>query len=107
MGCNCGKSDRGQDTSKSRPQIIQVKSTPVEVKTEILTQPNYSQEDLDKVNEYLISSNKTNEQRIFAMELMRQEFGDVLTGYCDQSCLRHLKSRLDNLQKRLNQYENK
>lgn len=97
MGCGCGKQNN-QDNSKIVPQgikpiVVQSASEPEQL--------NYTIEDVIRIKDYLSSTNKHDSEKQFISYILNVNFGDVIPGYCDQNCLRHIQKRVKEMESKL------
>jgi hypothetical protein len=97
MGCGCGKQNN-QDNSKIVPQGIK----PIVVQAVSTTEPlNYTIEDIIRIKDYLSSTNKHDSEKQFISFILNVNFGDVIPGYCDQNCLKHIRKRVKEMEAKL------
>ena len=84
--CNC----------KQQPQqpIVPKGITPIQVISEP-TVYNFDREEIIRIKDYVISTNKTEVERQFVKDSLLKHFGDMIPDYCDQNCLRHIRLRTD------------
>lgn len=97
FGCGCGKQNN-QDNSKIVPQgikpiVVQSASEPEQL--------NYTIEDIIRIKDYLSSTNKHDSEKQFISYILNVNFGDVIPGYCDQNCLRHIQKRVKEMESKL------
>ena len=97
FGCGCGKQNN-QDNSKIVPQgikpiIVQSASEPEQL--------NYTIEDVIRIKDYLSSTNKHDSEKQFISYILNVNFGDVIPGYCDQNCLKHIQKRVKEMESKL------
>jgi hypothetical protein len=96
MGCGCGKQGV-QDNSKIVPQGIR----PIQIQAVEDTTVNYTIEDVIRIKDYLSSTNKHDSEKQFISYILNVNFGDVIPGYCDQNCLKHIQKRVREMEDRL------
>jgi hypothetical protein len=96
MGCGC----KGQtQQEKIVPQGIK----PIVVQAVSTTEPlNYTIEDIIRIKDYLSSTNKHDSEKQFISYILNVNFGDVIPGYCDQNCLKHIRKRVKEMEDKLN-----
>jgi hypothetical protein len=96
MGCGC----KGQpQQEKIVPQGIK----PIVVQAVSTTEPlNYTIEDIIRIKDYLSSTNKHDSEKQFISYILNVNFGDVISGYCDQNCLKHIRKRVKEMEDKLN-----
>ena len=98
FGCGCGKQNN-QDNSKIVPQGIK----PIIVQSASEPEPlNYTIEDIIRIKDYLSSTNKHDSEKQFISFILNSNFGDVIPGYCDQNCLKHIRKRVKEMEAKLN-----
>jgi hypothetical protein len=93
MGCGCKQ-------QKQEP-IVPKGIEPIKVE---IVQPvaiNYTIEEVIRIKDYIISTNKTEPERQFVQDFMMKEFGEIVPNYCDQNCLSRLRNRVKELEDRL------
>jgi hypothetical protein len=94
MGCNCKQQVKQE---KIVPQGIR----PIQVESAEDTTVNYTIEDVIRIKDYLSSTNKHDSEKQFVSYILNTNFGDVISGYCDQNCLRHIKNRVKEMESKL------
>ena len=97
MGCGC----KGQQTQQEKivPQGIK----PIVVQSASEPEPlNYTIEDIIRIKDYLSSTNKHDSEKQFISFILNSNFGDVIPGYCDQNCLKHIRKRVKEMEAKLN-----
>ena len=94
MGCNCK-----QKTEEQKPKAIQVNGV-----TEIMNQPQFTIEEIQRVENWLNSTNKTKEETDYSLEFNFRHFGEPPMGYCDVSCQTRIRRRLEHLKLKLQKY---
>ena len=67
--------------------------------------PLYTIEDIIRIKDYLSSTNKHDSEKQFIAYILGENFGDVIPDYCDQICLRHIKTRVDQMSNSISEYE--
>ena len=95
--CNCKNQAA---PAPPRQKIIEV------ITPEVLTEPTYNREDIQRVIDYVTSFDKTKEEKEFVYTLMKDLFGDNMPDYCDQNCIKHLRVRTEQMIQNLTRYEN-
>jgi hypothetical protein len=98
MGCNCGKNK--VDTSKVKVQqtedkVIEIIDIPA---------PPYTIEDVIRIKDYYFSTNKTETEKQFVADILLRSFGDIIPSYCDQVCLRQIKTKADYMEQKIIEY---
>jgi hypothetical protein len=94
MGCGCKQPIQQE---KIVPQGIR----PIQVESSEDTTVNYTIEDVIRIKDYLSSTNKHDSEKQFVSYILNTNFGDVISGYCDQNCLRHIKNRVKEMESKL------
>ena len=94
MGCGCKQPIQQE---KIVPQGIR----PIQVESAENTTVNYTIEDVIRIKDYLSSTNKHDSEKQFVSYILNTNFGDVISGYCDQNCLRHIKNRVKEMESKL------
>ena len=94
MGCNCKQQVKQE---KIVPQGIR----PIQVESAEDTTVNYTIEDVIRIKDYLSSTNKHDSEKQFISFILNVNFGDVIPGYCDQNCLRHIQKRVKEMESKL------
>lgn len=94
MSCGCK-----QKPSHSGPKIIKVNDN-----THIMNEPQFNQEDVDRIQNWLSSHNKTKEDTDFVYEFNRIHFGEHMMGYCDPVCQDRIRKRVEHMKEKLNLY---
>jgi hypothetical protein len=94
MGCGCKQPIQQE---KIVPQGIR----PIQVESAEDTTVNYTIEDVIRIKDYLSSTNKHDSEKQFISYILNVNFGDVISGYCDQNCLRHIKNRVKEMESKL------
>ena len=96
MGCGC----KGQQTQQEKivpqgikPIVVQSASEPEQL--------NYTIEDIIRIKDYLSSTNKHDSEKQFISFILNSNFGDVIPGYCDQNCLKHIRKRVKEMEDKL------
>ena len=95
MGCNCKQQVKQEKIVPQgiRPIVVQSASEPEQL--------NYTIEDVIRIKDYLSSTNKHDSEKQFISYILNVNFGDVIPGYCDQNCLRHIKKRVKEMESKL------
>jgi len=99
MGCNC----KNKSKEPTPSPVIGVNSEQVFPTQE---QPPYTRQEVIKIKDYLSSRNKTEEGRIAISEFSEKHFGENISGYCDQVCMKRINARLDRAIELLNYWDN-
>jgi len=87
MGCNCGKS-KVADTSKKTP------SRPVMI-TEVAPTKNLATlEEIDRALNFLSSTTRSDDERFWFNQFIKEHVGEVIIGYCDIVCKNRLTNKL-------------
>ena len=94
MGCGCKQQVQQE---KIVPQGIR----PIQIQAVEDTTVNYTIEDVIRIKDYLSSTNKHDSEKQFISFILNTNFGDVIPGYCDQNCLRHIKKRVKEMESKL------
>ena len=94
FGCNCKQQVRQE-------KIVPDGIRPIQVESAEDTTVNYTIEDVIRIKDYLSSTNKHDSEKQFVSYILNVNFGDVISGYCDQNCLRHIKNRVKEMEDRL------
>lgn len=94
--CNCKQAPTIQ-----RPNVVRVNNT-VEIQNPIT--PLFTQEDLTRVKDYLISRNQTAAEKNWVIDFHNQHFEEKFPhGYNGDGWIR-IKKRIDHLQTTMNDY---
>jgi len=95
MGCNCKQQVKQEKIVPQgiRPIVVQSASEPEQL--------NYTIEDVIRIKDYLSSTNKHDSEKQFISFILNVNFGDVIPGYCDQNCLRHIQKRVKEMESKL------
>ena len=96
--CNC-KNKKNEPTP---PPVIGVNTQQVFPTQE---EPPYTIQEVIKIKDYLSSTNKTEEGRVAISQFSEKYFGEKISGYCDQVCIKRIKARLDRATELLNYWE--
>jgi hypothetical protein len=99
MSCNCKNKNKVQE---------KVKTQTIDGVIEIPNQqaPPYTWEEVIRVKDYLNSKIKTEEGRQNMYQFNEKYFGEVMMGYCDQSCLTRIRKRIEHATQKLTEYDN-
>jgi hypothetical protein len=94
MGCGC----------KQQPQqpVVPKGITPIQVHTVQSEPVTYTIEQLIRVKEYIISTNKTETERQWVETFMLHHIGLIVPSYCDTLCLSNLRSSVQTMESKLN-----
>ena len=98
MGCNC----KNNTYVESKPKVIKTDTGEL---TFILSPPPYTREEVQRVKNYMVSYNKTETEKQFMIEFNEKYFGELIVGYCDQTCIKTVNKRLERATELLNNYE--
>jgi len=95
MGCNCKQPVKQEKIVPQgiKPIVVQSASEPEQL--------NYTIEDVIRIKDYLSSTNKHDSEKQFISFILNVNFGDVIPGYCDQNCLRHIQKRVKEMEAKL------
>jgi hypothetical protein len=95
MGCGCKQPVKQEKIVPQgiRPIVVQSASEPEQL--------NYTIEDVIRIKDYLSSTNKHDSEKQFISYILNVNFGDVIPGYCDQNCLRHIQKRVIEMESKL------
>ena len=93
MGCGC----KQQPQAPAAPKGI----TPIQIQAVQPEEINYSIEQVIRVKDYLISTNKTETERQFVQDFMIEHAGLVVPSYCDQICLSNVSKKLVEMELKL------
>jgi len=95
MGCGCKQPVQQEKIVPQgiRPIVVQSASEPEQL--------NYTIEDVIRIKDYLSSTNKHDSEKQFISFILNVNFGDVIPGYCDQNCLRHIQKRVKEMESKL------
>ena len=95
MGCNCKQPVKQEKIVPQgiKPIVVQSASEPEQL--------NYTIEDVIRIKDYLSSTNKHDSEKQFISYILNTNFGDVISGYCDQNCLTHIKNRVKEMEAKL------
>lgn len=100
MPCNC---KNNSNTVGKQPITA---PTPIVVQSSLTNEiPPYTREDLIKVKDALNSSTITEETKSIISNFNLQYFGEVIGGYCNQTCRERVLNRLEIALKRIQDYE--
>ena len=94
MGCGCKQPVKQE-------KIVPKGIRPIQIQAVENTTVNYTIEDVIRIKDYLNSTNKHDSEKQFISYILNVNFGDVISGYCDQNCLRHIKNRAKEMEDRL------
>jgi hypothetical protein len=94
FGCNCKQQVRQE-------KIVPDGIRPIQVESAEDTTVNYTIEDVIRIKDYLSSTNKHDSEKQFVSYILNTNFGDVISGYCDQNCLTHIKNRVKEMESKL------
>jgi hypothetical protein len=97
--CNCK-----QQVKQERIVPQGIRPIVVQSSTEV-QEPQYTIEDITRIKDYLSSTNKHDLEKQFIGYILNVNFGDVIPGYCDQNCLRHIQNRVREMETSLKEYE--
>lgn len=98
---NCGCKNK----TSSMGAKVQTLKTPEAITLVNNEKPAYSREEVIAVKDYVNSRNKTEEGRKLLVEFNKKYFGEIIPGYCDQSCLERTRKRLDRATELLNEWD--
>jgi hypothetical protein len=101
---SCGCKNKNQTTNKILPKTVIHSDGGIEIID--VSIPSYTREDVIRIKDYTISSNKTEIERQFVADILYTSFGDLIPDYCDIPCINHVKNRAEYMEKRLFDYEN-
>lgn len=96
MPCNC----KQQPKTPITPKVIQVGA-----QTELMNKPLYTEEDISKIESWLVSTNKTAEETNFVFQFNLQHFGEQMQGYCDIDCQHRIRRRVEHMKEKLNTWK--
>jgi hypothetical protein len=94
MGCNCKQQVKQEKIVPDGIRTIQIQAVEN-------TTVNYTIEDVIRIKDYLSSTNKHDSEKQFVSYILNTNFGDVISGYCDQNCLKHIKNRVKEMESKL------
>lgn len=95
MGCGC----KGQPQQE---KIVPKGIEPIKVQAVVELPPiDYTIEDVIRIKDYLSSTNKHDSEKQFIAEILYKNFGDVIPSYCDQTCLKQIALRVQQMELRL------
>ena len=96
MGCGCKQQVQQEKIVPQgiKPIVVQSASEPEQI--------NYTIEDVIRIKDYLSSTNKHDSEKQFISYILNSNFGDVIPGYCDQNCLKHIRKRVKEMEAKLN-----
>lgn len=97
MGCNC----KQQPKSPITPKVIQVNNAEVE----LMTKPTYTEEELTRLENWIISVDKSKEDNEFVKQFNLQHFGENIIGYCDIACQHRIRRRVEHMKEKLNKWK--
>lgn len=98
-GCGCKGQQSQQKSQGPTPKVITVNGI-----TEVISEPTYTMEELKMVENWLVSTNKTQEETDFVLSFNLKHFGEQLTGYCDIPCQHRIRKRVEHLKEKLIKY---
>ena len=98
MGCNC----KNQTYLDAKPKVIKTEKGEL---TFMMEPPPYTREEVQRVKNYMIAYNKTETEKQFMIEFNEKYFGELIVGYCDQTCIKTVNKRLNRATELLNQWE--
>lgn len=95
FGCNCKQQVKQEKIVPQgiKPIVVQAASEPEQL--------NYTIEDIIRIKDYLSSTNKHDSEKQFISYILNSNFGDVIPGYCDQNCLKHIRKRVKEMEGKL------
>lgn len=97
MSCGC-KGQPVQQTTK----VIQVNET-----VEIMNEPLYTMEEVQRIENWLNSTNKQLEDTHFVINFNKNHFGENIMGYCDIPCQHRIRKRVEMMKEKLTLYGTK
>jgi len=98
MGCNC----KGKSKEEPKPSIIKKANNVIQF---VMEPPPYTREEVIRVKDYMVATNKTEQERLNMADFNEKYFGEIIVGYCDQVCMDRVKRRLDRATELLNDYD--
>lgn len=96
FGCNCKQQTKAPITHK----VIQVNG-----ETEIVNEPKYSQDEVQRIENWLNSLEKSTEETNFVFEFNKNHFGEIMQGYCDIPCQHRIRRRVEHMKEKLNKWK--
>lgn len=97
MGCGC----KQQPKQSSGPKIIRVNES-----VEMVSEPLYTEEDIIRLENWLIETNRTSEETYFVYQFNEIHFGEKIQGYCDIHCQHRIRKRIEHMKEKLNKWKN-
>ena len=98
MGCNC----KNKVKEEPKPSVIKKADDTI---TFVMDAPPYTREEVIRVKDYVIATNKTEQERLNMAAFNEKYFGEVITGYCDAACMDRVRRRLERATELLNDYD--
>ena len=98
MGCNC----KNQVKQEPKPAVIKKADDTL---TFVMEAPPYTREEVIRVKDYMLATNKTEQERLNMADFNEKYFGEIIVGYCDQVCMERVKRRLNRAIELLNDYD--
>lgn len=98
MGCNC----KGTKKEEPKPAVIKKADNTL---TFVMEAPPYTREEVIRVKDYMLATNKTEAERLNMAAFNEKYFGEVIMGYCDHACMDRVNRRIDRAMELLNDYD--
>lgn len=95
MGCGCKQNQNTKPKNEITP--VPIPPSPVE--------PNYTTEELDRVESFLLSFPKNDTEKQFFKDFMFRVYQQVIPDYCDTVCLNTSKNRVNDLRVKYQMYQ--
>jgi len=96
LSCGC----KQQPAQSKGPKIIRVNDV-----QEIVKEPAYTEDDVNKIEYWLTNTNKTKEETEIVYNLNREHFGEEIQGYCDIACQHRIRRRVEHMKEKLSQWK--
>lgn len=90
---------------KDKNKIEPIPTIKVNDTIEIINDPIYRMEDIERVERYFNSQDKVSGERTFAYEFMYAYFGEKLVGYCASPCQQRIHDKLEHAKLKVLRYE--
>ena len=98
FGCNCKNKSNEQPNQK----VVQVND-----QVEIMSEPLYLPEEVDRIENWLNSTSKTLQETHFVINFNKLHFGESIIGYCDIPCQHRIRKRVESMREKLRLYGTK
>jgi hypothetical protein len=95
MGCGCKQNNQSKPKNEVTP--VPIPPSPIE--------PNYTLEELDKLDSYLNINTRDEHQKQFVYDFIYRIYQQVTPDYCNTICLNSMRNRSQDLRQKYLMYQ--